>query len=112
MKHVPDTNDIYLHTLKVKTDHLEFVGDDGQYVVFSAIDNGQYSSDKSQFEARLNEDNATPKALQYGGFVAWTNLQPEVARRAMLIGLEWLSRTNQLTPDMFVEGGLDGSRVD
>jgi hypothetical protein len=108
MKQVPDQNDIYLHTLKLKTDHLEFVGDDGQYVVFSAVDNGIYTSEKSQFEARLNQDNASPKALQFGGFVAWTNLEPEVARRAMLIGLEWMSCTNQLTPEMFVEGGLDG----
>ncbi len=107
MKRVPESSDIALHVLRMKTDHLEYVGDDHQYVVFAGIPNGKFDSEKNQFEIRLNEDNASTQALVHGGLVIWSNLTADAIRQALLLGLEFWSRTGQLEPAMFIEGSLD-----
>lgn len=107
MKKVPETADIALHLMRMKTDHVEYIGDADEYAVFAGIPNGEYNSDKSQFEIRLQGENASTKALVHGGMVTWSNLTPDAIRQALLLGIEFLHRTGQLTSEMFIEGALD-----
>jgi hypothetical protein len=95
--------------MKLKTDHVEYIGDADEFAVFAAIPNGQFTAEgKNQFELRLNGENASTKALVHGGVAVWSNLKPEAIRTALVVGIEFLSRTGQLSAEMFQEGGLDG----
>lgn len=107
MKKMPEATDIVLHLMRMKTDHIEYIGDADEYAVFAGIPNGEYNSEKNQFEIRLHRENAAPRALAHGGLVTWSNLTPEAIRQALLLGIEFLNRTGQLTSEMFIEGTLD-----
>ena len=105
MKKQPEGTDIALHIMQLKTDYVEYIGDEACYGLASHIPNGDYKT-RNHFDLRLNESTATLPALRSGGIAVWSNLKPQTLRRSILVGLEMMFRSGQMDVDDFVEGAF------
>lgn len=95
---------INCHFLAFKTDWLEHVGDDGYTMLHLSIDNGDFNRDNSNgATVRVLDANAPAEALVHGGLVVFSNVKKAAIRTAVLVGLQYMMRAGQLSPEDLCE---------
>jgi len=96
------TPTINIHLMPLRTDCMEWVGDDNLWLVRAHIDNGDFNKEgKSKLQLKILDKSADLETLEHGGLVVFSNLKKPVIRKVLLSGIEYMMRTGQLTKDDF-----------
>ena len=92
--------DLSFHFMGLETDWLEAVGDDDVYLLGAHIDNGQFGKNGSNaIELTILQKNTPIEALAWGGLAVFSNIKKATIRKAFLVGLEFLVRTQQFSAE-------------
>ena len=98
------TPTINIHLMPVRTDRMEWVGDDNLWLVQAHVDNGDFNREgKSKLQLKIKDKSADLETLEHGGLFVFTNMKKASIRQALLAGIEYMVRTGQLTKDDFQE---------
>lgn len=95
---------INIHLMPIRLDKMEWVGDDSLWLVQLHVDNGDFNKEgKSKLQLKIKDKSADLETLEHGGLVVFTNMKKSAVRQALLMGIEYMTRTGQLTKNDFQE---------
>lgn len=107
---VPNPPEIGVHFMAFKTDWLDPVIDDGLNMVHVTVDNGAFNvHHENELLLRVLDRNADLPTLAFGGMLIFSNVNQRALRQAVLVGLDVMLKTNQLSPKDLLDGNEEAT---
>lgn len=102
------TPSMNFHFMALNTDWIERVEDDGLWMLQASVENGDFNKErKNHLQLKVLDKSADVDALAFGGLAIFSNVKKTAIRKALLVGIDYLMKTGQLSQEDFLPAPKD-----